>query len=202
MKTGLSLLLVVLLLPMTAPAAPAQTPGGKEAAAEAERVRVELERKALGLVDEALAEAQSLKLFENRVRAQAPAARLLWPRDAKAARAAFKAAADGVVELNAAVDPEDQQFYNAAQTVAQLRGELVNAAAPFDANLALEFLRATRPTYTEALMAAGYGQPWQEQSLEMLIANNLLAQEPPRALEIAQQSLDKGVNLTLLSGGA
>jgi hypothetical protein len=199
MKTGLPLLLFALLLHTHAPATLGQTLVEKEAAAETERVRVELEGKALGLVEEALAEAQSLKLLENRVRAQMMAARMLWPRDAKAARAAFKAATDGVVELNAAVDPEDPQVYNAAQTVMQLRTELVNVVAPFDANLALEFLRATKPTYAEALAAAGYGQPWQEQQLEMSIAANIAAQEPQRALELAEENLSKGVTMALLS---
>lgn len=198
MKTGLPLLLLALLLHTHAAAqAPA---GAKESgdAAEAERARAELGRKALGLVEEALAEAQSLKLLENRVRAQATAARLLWPRDPKAARAAFKAAADGVAELNAAVNPEDPQLYNAAQTVAQLRADLINVATPYDANLALDFLRATRPTYTEAMAAVGYGQPWHEQSLEMSIVSNVATQEPQRALEIAEESLSRDVTVSLL----
>lgn len=199
MKTGLPLLLLALLLHTYMPAAHAQTPADGEAAAEAAHARVELERKALGLVEEALAEAQSLKLLENRIRAQTTAARILWPRNAKAARTAFKAAADGVIELNAAIDPEDPQLYNAAQTVAQLRGELINVASSFDANLALEFLRATRPTYTEALAAAGYGQPWQEQQLEMGIVANIAAQEPQRALELAEESLGKGVSMSLIN---
>ncbi len=192
MKTGLPLLLFALLLHTHAASASAQTPAEAKAAAEAERLRVKLEPKALGLVEEALAEAQTLKLSENRVRAQATAAKLLWPRDLKAARAAFKSAADGVAELNAAVDPEDPQFYNAAQNVAQLRFELVNAAVPYDTNLALEFLRATRPAYGAALEAAGYGQLSQEQSLEMSIAANIAAQEPQRALELAEESMGKG----------
>ncbi len=139
-----------------------------------------------------------MKLLENRVRAQAIAARLLWPRDVKAARAAFKAAADGVAEMNAAIDPEDPQLYAAAQTVVNLRTELINTASPFDANLALEFLRATRPTYAEAMAAAGYAQPWQEQSLEMSVVANIAAQDPQRALAIAEESLSKGVTMSLL----
>lgn len=199
MKTGLPLLLFSLLLHTHAPTASAQTPAGAKAAEEAERLRVELEPKALGLVEEALAEAQTLKLSENRVRAQALAAKLLWPRDPKTARAAFKAAADGVAELNAAVDPEDPQFYNAAQTVAQLRSELVNAAVPYDASLALEFLRATRPAYVAALEAAGYGQTVQEQALEMNIVSNIAAQDPQKALELAEESLGRGVSASLVN---
>lgn len=198
MKIGLPLLLFALLLHVYAPAASAQTPAEAKAAAEAERLRTELEPKALGLIEEALAEAQSLKLPENRVRVQATAAKLLWPRDPKAARAAFKAAADGVAELNAAVDPEDPQFYNAAQTVAQLRFELVNAAVPYDATLALEFLRATRPAYGAALEAAGYGQPLQEQSVEMSIVAHVATQDPQRALELAEETLTKGVTGSLV----
>ncbi|HEX8336762.1 MAG TPA: hypothetical protein VF621_08525, partial [Pyrinomonadaceae bacterium] len=139
-----------------------------------------------------------MKLTENRVRALAWGAKMLWPRNAKAARAAFKAAADGVAELNAAVDPEDPQFYGAGHSVLNLRAELVQAAAQFDANLALDFLRATRPAYAETLAAAGFGQPSQEQSLEMSIAGHLAAQEPQRAFEIAEESLSKAVTLSLL----
>ena len=192
MKNSLPLLLFALLLHAQASA---QTPAdAKAAAAEAE-----LGRKALALVEEALAEAQSLKLAENRVRAQTTAARLLWPRDPKAARAAFKAAADGIAEMNAAVDVEDPQLYAVAQAVGQLRYELVNAAAPFDAGLALDFLRATRPTYTEALAAAGYGMSWPEQSIEMSVVSNLTAQEPQRAFELAEASLGRGVTSSLLN---
>ena len=200
MKKGLPLLLLALLLHAHAPAALAQTISEAEpaaAASEATRVRAELERKALVLVEEALADAQALKLAENRVRAQVTAARLLWPRDAVAGRAAFKAASDGIAEMSAGVDPEDPQFYGAAQTVMQLRGELLQIAAQFDAKLALEFLRATRPPYADTLAAAGYGQ--QEQMLELSLASRLAAQEPRRAFEMAEESLSRGVTTGLLN---
>jgi hypothetical protein len=194
-------ILTLLLLNASTPAARAQSreegPLSRKHDAAAEAARAELERRALGLLEEALAAFQELKLTENRVRAQVMAARLLWPRDAEAGRAAFKAAADGIAELNAAVDPEDQQFYNAAQTAMQYRGELLQIAAQFDAKLALEFLRATRPAYAEAMAAAGYGQ--QEQMLELTLASRLAAQEPRRALEMAEESLSRGVTSGLLN---
>jgi len=46
--------------------------------------------------------------------------------------------------------------------------------------------------------AAGYGQPLQEQSLEMSIVANIAAQEPQRALELAEESLGKGVTASLV----
>ncbi|HEX8118941.1 MAG TPA: hypothetical protein VF521_16805, partial [Pyrinomonadaceae bacterium] len=115
MKNGWPAFLLALLLYANAQAARAQAPDGAGATAEAagaERALAEVQRKAVGLVGDALADAQALKLLENRVRAQAWAARLLWPRDPKAARVAFKAAADGVAQMNAAIDPEDPQLYN------------------------------------------------------------------------------------------
>ncbi|HEX6183794.1 MAG TPA: hypothetical protein VFZ44_07790 [Pyrinomonadaceae bacterium] len=200
MKKWLSLVLLPALLVGSLIPARAQTsegPPSKKGDAERAAARAELERKALGLLGEALAAARQLKLAENRVHAQITAARLLWPRDAAAGREAFKAAADGVAELSAAVDPEDQQFYGAAQTVMQLRGELLQIATQFDAKLALEFLRATRPPYADALAAAGYGQ--QEQMFETNLASRIAAQEPRRAFEMAQESLSRGVTTGLLN---
>ena len=196
MKTRLLLALLALLLNPYRPSTKAQSSPAKAGAAEA--ARLELERKALGLLEEALAEAQGLKLLENRVRAQATAARLLWPRDAQAARAAFKAAADSLAAFNAVVDPEDPQFYQTAQMAMHLRGELVQAAGQFDAKLALEFLRTTRPAYAAALTAAGYNQAAQEQTLEMSLAGQVAAQDPRRALELAEESLGRAVTTGLM----
>ncbi|HEX8353499.1 MAG TPA: hypothetical protein VF611_11405, partial [Pyrinomonadaceae bacterium] len=201
MKKKLLLALLTVLLLNAPPAARAQSPKegppSRKGDAATAGARAELERKALGLLEEALAGAEGLKLTENRVRAQVTAARLLWPRDAGAARAAFKAAADGIAVLNAGVDPEDQQFHSAAQTATQLRAEMIQIASQFDAKLALEFLRATRPAYVEALAAAGYGR--QEDALELNLASRLAAQEPRRALEMAEESLSRGVTTGLLN---
>src|SRR5215210_8238438 len=97
MKRLLPALLPFLLFNLSLPAAAAQSPEERQGNAlapdkrAAEEARAELERKALGLLREALEGAQELKLAENRVRAQVTAARLLWPRDAEAGREAFKA---------------------------------------------------------------------------------------------------------------
>ena len=199
-KKLLLTLLTLLLFDPAPPAATAQVsaeqPLSSRGDAEREAARVELERKALALLREALEASLALRLAENRVRAQVTASRLLWPRDAEAGRAAFKAAADGVAELSAAVDPEGQQFYNAAQTVMQMRGELVQIAAQHDPKLALEFLRSTRPHFAEAFAAAGYGQ--QEQSLELALAARVAALEPKRALEMAEESLGRGATTGLV----
>ena len=202
MHRRLSHALFVLILAAHPCAALSQSPGAPKASAgggEVEAARRELERKALGLLEEALAAAEGLKLAENRVRAQSIAARLLWPRDARAARAAFKAAADGVAALYAGADPEDPQFHVAAQTLTQLRAELVQVAGQYDPKAALEFLRATRTPSAEVFQSVGYGHPSQEHMLEMSLASQVAAQDPRQALEMAEESLGRGFSTGLLN---
>src|SRR3954463_1182067 len=93
---------------------PAQPKGAdsSDSRAEAEG-RAELEKKAVALLREAVADAQGLKLVENRVRPQTAAASLLWARDEQAARALFKSAAEAIGSYGASLDPEDPQFNNA-----------------------------------------------------------------------------------------
>lgn len=180
---------------------PAAQPKGADSAdsrGEAER-RAELEKKAVALLREAVADAQGLRLFENRVRPQTAAAVLLWKRDEKAARALFKSAAEAIAAYGATLDPEDPQFYNAGQSAAQLRAELIQLAAQHDPKLALEYLRATRLPFADALRATGYDLDTQEQQLELNLAARVAAQDPAQALRMAEQSLSKGATMSLVS---
>lgn len=192
------LLTLLALLSLVSPRpAPAQSPQ-VDPAGGADAARKELEKKALGLLEDALADAEGLKLVENRVRAQTVAAGLLWPRDEQAARAAFKAAADGVAALNSGLDPEDQQFYSAAQVVAQMRSELLQAVAQRDPKLALDFLRATRQPHPEAFQGQGNWLLNQEQMLEANLAGQIAARDPRQALSVAEETLARGVTTGLL----
>ena len=132
------------------------------------------------------------------MRAQTVAAGLLWPRDEQAARAAFKAAADGIAALNGGLDPEDQQFYNAAQAVAQMRSELLQTVAQRDPKLALDFLRATRLPHPEVLQGQGNWLLSQEQMLEASLAGQIAAEDPRQALSVAEETLTRGVTTGLL----
>jgi hypothetical protein len=197
MKIRRSLVLLVILSLLSTSNARAQTPQEKTAGG-AESARKELEEKAVSLLEDALAEAQGLKLAENRVRAETVAAGLLWPRDEQAARTASKAAADAIAALLAALDPEDQQFYNAAQAVASMRNELLQAVAPNDPKLALDFLRATRQPHPEAFRGQYQWQLNQEQMLEANIAARIAAQDPRLALGVAEETLKGGVSSALV----
>jgi hypothetical protein len=197
MKVKRLLALLVLLSLVFSANAPAQTPqdtapGGVDPA------RKELEQKAVGLLEGALKEAEGLKLVENRVRAETIAVGLLWPRDEEAARAAFKAAADGIAALNAGLDPEDQQFFNAAQAVAQMRNELLQTAAPRDPKLALDFLRATRQQHPEAFPRQNNWLLNQEQTMEANLVGQIAEQDPRQALSLAEETLGRGLTTGLL----
>jgi hypothetical protein len=201
MKRRSTLALLAILLFSCAQDAAAQAQNADASAserAEAEK-RAELEKKAVALLREAVSDAQGLKLVENRVRPQTAAAGLLWMRDEQAARAFFKGAADAVAAYGASLDPEDPQFYNTAQSVSQMRTELVQAVAQFDPKLALEYLRSTRLPNADALRATGYATDAQEQQLEMSLAARVASQDPAMALRIAERSLSKGVTMSLVS---
>jgi hypothetical protein len=198
MKLKRLLTLLVLLSLVSSSAAVAQSPQTQDGSnGEAEAARKELEKKALGLLEGALAEAQGMKLAENRVHVQGIAAGLLWTRDEQAARAAFKSAADGVTALVAGLDPEDPQFFNAVQSVSQMRSELVQAVVQQDPKLALDFLRATRLPHPEALRGQGDWLLNQEQTLEASVAARLAAQDPRQALSMAEESLSRGATTGL-----
>lgn len=197
MKMKRSLTLFVLMSLLSSSNARAQTP--QDASGGPDTARKELEQKALGLLEDALKEAEGLRLVENRIRAQTVAAGLLWTRDDEAARAAFKAAADGIAALNAGLDPEDPQFYNTAQVVVQMRNELLQATAPHDAKLALDFLRATRQPHPEAFQPQNNWLLNEEQAMEANLAGQIALQDPKQALGLAEETLARGVTTGLLS---
>lgn len=199
MKMKRLLTLLVLLSLVSSSNAVARSPQSQGSPSSgADAARTELEKKALSLLEDALTEAQGLKLVENRVRAQSIAAGLLWSRDEQAARVAFKTAADGIAALNAGLDPEDQQFFNAAQAVAQMRNELLQTVVQRDPKLALDFLRATRQPHPEVFQGQGNWLFSQEQMLEANLAGQIAAQDPRQALSMAEETLSGGVTTGLL----
>jgi hypothetical protein len=177
----------------TAARAQQQTPGAGEPSAGAEsEARQTLESKALGLLSETVAAARGLKLAENRARVLATASGLLWTRDEKAARALFKEATEAVVALAAA--QEERPPHEGAHALSQLRQEMLAAVVGRDAQLALDFLRATRqPSPGGGQSVRGGGRPHDpELALEVNLAMQVAAQDPKTALRLAEESLSKG----------
>jgi hypothetical protein len=204
-------LLLLFSLALLAPSAGLAQEDEKEKAQKQTEKRQELERKTLAMLDEVATQALSLKLSENRSFVLAAAADLLWKHDEKRARNLFWDALNNLVSANnsSAEELKDPATKNATakdstvkrsaseKTLNQyyamfsLRQEFLRKVAQHDPQLAMDMLRATRlvpPDYQNA----GYHLP-DDRDLEQEIANQTAARDPKRALQLARESLAKGL---------
>jgi hypothetical protein len=157
-----------------------------------------LEQKAFALLEEIIAQAPTLKLVENRVMIQATAAGLIWKQDEKQARAVFKTAIAGLAEITSAMDQSDPQYDGMAQTISELRLNLLDMITQFDPQLALDFLRATRQP-SPPWRHSSYSPPDIEIQLEVRLAGLIASRDPQRALQLARASLAKGLSYELIN---
>ena len=205
MKLARLLVTLSLTLSLFAPAAAAQetvvpAPSAAQAPADAaQAAQAERERQALKLLEEIGAEAAGLRLAENRVRAQAAVAELLWPHDEETAREILRGAQSSLAALAAAVATEDPRYQQHAQTAHNLRREIVLAVAARDPKLALELLRTTRVPPPPAQPGRDFYQPDAELGLETQLAELAAARDPKEALRMAEEGLAKGVSGNLPS---
>ena len=127
------------------PPEPQQTEEEKKAAKE-------LEKKALALIDEMVADTASLRLAENRVHILTGASDILWTRDEEKARALVREAMDQAVanmrEAKEKAAQEDSQYFDSRYprryNTTYLRHMVLNLLTRRDPKLALEFLQLTR----------------------------------------------------------
>ncbi len=197
--TGLLSLCVLAfaLLTSTFPSAFAQTaPPTKGSKEDQEKLQKALEGKALKLLDSTLADAQMLKLVENQALFQSVAADLLWTRDEKRARSLFQDAVNSLTLALNSSEP-DRGRDNTYWIIAQSRFQTLQTIAGRDAQFALDLLRGSRPVVPEG-SDLSYGTHDQELMLEQYIAAQAAEKDPKLALKMAQESLKKGVSLSLL----
>ena len=221
-KTQLSSLSILMILffvgSFTARNVSAQVDEKEKAKQELER-RQQLQRNTLALLDEAVIGAWGLKLPENRSFVLATAADLWWPNDVKRARvlfwealntlnlptAALDDAAGKDARANDSVKPgtdkaltkEQEQNLRRYFEVFGKRREFLSKVAQRDSQLALDMLRATRQQPPRQL--AEEVRPPGENDLEQEIANAAAAHDPTRALQIARESLAKGISFRLIN---
>jgi hypothetical protein len=174
------------------PAAPNAT------ASEPTAEQLELERKALVLLNEIIGETSSLKLVENRIRLQTRSAEILWPHDQERAREIFNTAAIDLAAAANGIEPDNPQYYNLANAISQIRRQTVNTIAQYDPKLALDFLRSTRPLPPPVQPGANVRQPDQELMLESQLANRIAARDPQQALRLAEEILSRGLSSNLM----
>lgn len=125
---------------------------------------------------------------------QIQAAGLLWNSDEKRALKLMEQAMDSVKEFIANLDNSDQEYSGGSQAAMQLRRQVVEALAPHDPEMALNFLRATRTLPNTANGPMGN----QELQLELSLASQITSTDPKRAFQMAEDSLKSGASVGLL----
>jgi hypothetical protein len=150
--------------------------------------KAKLERKATVLLEQVIAEAQALKLPENRIRVQIAAGDMLWDHTATRARGLFVDAGAGLAQMNIDADRTDR---NEMQSLNQLRQELVLTAARHDGELGYQLLRSTQPQTDTAGNARRIGPPSQN-ALEQMLLATISATDPKFAYQKTMDALDKG----------
>lgn len=157
----------------------------------------QLRVKGLALLNEVAGQLSQIRSAENRIRAQVQTAQLLWTSDDENARKLMKEATEGMREYLTSVDESDQNYYMVYQSAMQLRQEALQALAPHDPELALNFLRSTR-ILSNPQAGQQYSQPDQELQLEQMLAGHIALKDPQRALQIAEESLEQGFSYGLI----
>ena len=190
-----SMLLLLISLSATAQSPPDDKEKKDREAAEKKEA---VEKKALALVDETVKEIASLRLVDNRIRMFALAGDVLWEKDEKRARVLFKQAMSGFADIPEPATPGSSDHPAMAQNMslmqyrAQLRQEVVQMIARRDAKLARDFLRETK---RPSMNAGGYDE---ELQWELSLASQIATTEPKQALQIAEESLEKGLSHELV----
>ena len=175
----------------------AQTaPPTKDSKEDQEKLQKALEGKALKLLDSTLADAQMLKLVENRALFQYVAADLLWTRDEKRARSLFQDAVNSLTLALNASEPNRGRD-NTYWMLSQSRVQTIQTIAGRDAQFALDLLRSS-PLVVPEGSDLSLGMNNQELMLEQAIAAQAAEKDPKLALKIAQESLKNGVSMNLL----
>jgi hypothetical protein len=182
---------IVLVLLLVIPIVRAQSAPRDVSSAEQKKAKAERDKQTLALVDEIIKEIRSLKLPENRIRMDIAIAGALWPRDEKRARLLFQEAVASFGEITASVESGSPEYIRLGELPQQLRQEILQIVVNHDPRLALDFLRATRPSQNR--------QTYPEAQLEMRLAIQIAAKDPKEALAAAEDSLRFGLDYEAMS---
>ncbi len=186
-----------------------------ESNTEKEKTRLELEKKAIMLLEQIVSETALLKFPDNRALVTASAGDLMWKRDEKRTRQFFRQAAEEIIQANNLPADNSANPFMGVFANASPRKQILLTIAKHDPELALELLYATRPSnVVSALMAsmqtelpAGQKQPSnpasrmeesqgkflasQELQLEQSFSAQAAEKDPKRAAKLLRESLAK-----------
>ncbi len=190
-----------------------------ESPSEKEKKQKELEKQVLDILDQAIGDADTLKLPQNRAIVYAIAGDLYWKFDEKRARKLFRDSGNEILAANSEAENEKKQSddpYFQLYEFSDIRNEILPMIAKHDADLALELLVQTRSAkIAEALAKANdpnakqdggmmnfnpdQYRVRQEIGLEQSFAVLAAEQNPDKAIKLIKDSLAKGISWNVLS---
>ena len=151
-------------------------------------------QKAIELLQSVATQLGSLQSAENRARIGANIADSLWPHDEKRARAIFIGIEDDINWGLRIRENKTARNDNAGTVFMKLRTDIVTRISKHDAELALDFLRATAPNEENPKPAVVE----RERDLEVKLAAQIVATNPDLAFRIGRESLSRGTSDNLL----
>ncbi|HEY0050984.1 MAG TPA: hypothetical protein VGB68_16945 [Pyrinomonadaceae bacterium] len=179
----------------------------KEKARREQEKQQEVEKKAVAMLGEIAAAAETLKLAVNRVSVFSSLAVLLWKYDEKQARNLVNIAVEEIIVAQNADDDEQSDASQLTWQIMESRRQLVQSLAAHDADFALRIFRRTRAPEIAALMQSpknvlpngnDYNRLQNEINTEQMLINEIVRQDPKRAIKLAREILEKGVSYALL----
>lgn len=176
-----------------APAAPDQK--SNPSTPQQQKEQRDLERQTVAFLEEMIGDAMSLKLIENRIFVLTSAANLLWKRDEARARELLREAMNQYYSMG---QPDWQDKSGFFDNYISIRTYLLQLLAGRDAKLALEFLRATRNQIPKGNGRLNGTVPDYDEQLELQLAVRMAENDPQLALQIAEETLNKGLNQQVL----
>ncbi len=156
----------------------------------------EVSRQAFEMLESIAASIPSLSSADNRIYLTAAVADLMWPRDEKRARALFDSLTKEVSAVRASLNPGEQRSMNQLGMIQQQRRTIIERMGQRDPEMALAFLRATRPPSSMTSRGNHYGS---ETNIELQLAGLIAQKNPEQALKLARASLRKGVTYAVVS---
>jgi hypothetical protein len=164
---------------------------------EEQKKQEELRKKIKEALDAAISDLGLLRMPENKAFFQVQIAGLLWDYDEKGARSLI----DDVKALTAMLinDPKFKPPTSKWDERRQLRGDLIRMIAQRDPHAALDFLRKTTFVIPPESMQSDRAHYVfrSEAGVEQQLALRVAANDPKRALAMAEESLEKGISSEL-----
>lgn len=186
----------LLLVPILLCGGVAQAQQNESISADERAADAAVQKKAVELLESLASQIGTLQSAENRARVGANIAASLWTHNEKRARELLISVG---ADINAGLQNADEDQQTAVQTrmvFLKLRMDTIERIAKHDADLALEFLKATEPAPSNL---KSHEIDELERNLEIRLASQIAAENPEMALKLGRKSLSRGFSHDLLS---